>query len=106
MLVGSAQALAAEGEKRLVMVTANTEEAIQALEKSYDVGYVGDHTEAAVYMDDQEEALLRAAGYKIGEVVHDNADYLDRKAAMAETTQREALAGQDRAQRNPELPAS
>ena len=93
MLVGSAEALAA-GQKRLVMVTASTEEAIQALERSYDVGYVGDPTEAAVYIDDREEALLRAAGYTIGETVQDRGDYLERKAETAETTQSEKLASE------------
>ena len=31
--------------------------------KGYDVGFVGELTEAAVYVDEQSEALLRAEGY-------------------------------------------
>ena len=43
---------------------------IEQLEKQgYDVGFVGEKYEAAVYMDDAQEAKLRADGYKIGETV-------------------------------------
>ena len=47
---------------------------IEALEgKGYDVGFVGEHYEAGVYVDDHGEARLRAEGYKIGETVEDDA---------------------------------
>ena len=62
-LVAAALALGASGsayaqdtEKRLIKVTHPSEEAIHELEETYDVGYVGDHTEAAVYLDASEEA--------------------------------------------------
>ena len=45
---------------------------IEALEgKGYDVGFVGEHYEAGVYVDDAGEARLRAEGYRIGETVED-----------------------------------
>ena len=48
---------------------------IEALEdKGYDVGFVGEHNEAGVYVDDAGEARLRAEGYKIGETVEDDDD--------------------------------
>ena len=48
---------------------------ISALEKQgYDVGYIGERTEAAVYLDAKQENLLRAQGYTIGEVVADEQD--------------------------------
>ena len=48
---------------------------IEALEgKGYDVGFVGELNEAGVYVDDADEALLRAEGYTIGETVEDDDD--------------------------------
>ena len=68
---------------------------IEALEdKGYDVGYVGEHYEAGVYLDDAGEARLRAEGYKIGETVEDDDTWLARKAEIAATTAREALAAE------------
>ena len=68
---------------------------IEALEsKGYDVGFVGEHYEAGVYVDDAGEARLRAEGYKIGETVEDDTTWLARKAEIAKTTEREALASE------------
>ena len=67
---------------------------IEALEdKGYDVGFVGEHYEAGVYVDDVGEAQLRAEGYRIGETVED-ANSRARKAEIAETTEAEALAAE------------
>src|SRR4051795_5288506 len=88
---GVAQADAQDGQ-RLTMVYSSQEQ-IQAMEKQgYDVGYVGEPTEAAVYLDDNSEALLRAQGYKIGEVVFDDEDFQARRAEIARTDEAEALA--------------
>ena len=68
---------------------------IEALEsKGYDVGFVGEHYEAGVYVDDAGEARLRAEGYKIGETLEDENTWLARKAEIAKTTEREALASE------------
>ena len=74
------------------MVTADTPSKIDQLQDKYDVGYVGDPTEAAVHLDSEEEALLRAQGYELGEVVEDHKTWLDRRAEIDATTQRETLA--------------
>jgi hypothetical protein len=79
---------------RLVKVTADTAEQIQQLDGRYDVGYIGELNEAAVYVDDETEARLRAEGYHIGATVQDRDDWLARKAEIAATDQREALAQQ------------
>src|SRR5262245_8490762 len=92
LLVGGAQAFADENGRRLIMVTADTPSQIDQLQDKYDVGYVGEPTEAAVYLDRDEEALLRAQGYELGEVVEDHKTWLDRRAEIDATTQREALA--------------
>src|SRR4051794_39991671 len=93
LMGGNAQAFAQDGQ-RLVMVY-NTEEQISALEnRGYDVGYVGEKTEAAVYLDDESEALLRAQGYKIGAVVADDADFGARQAEIAKVDEGQALAGE------------
>ena len=79
MLGASAPALASE-EPRLVMVE-HSPAMIEALEgKGYDVGFVGEHYEAGVYVDDIGEARLRAEGYKIGETLEDEGNWLARKA--------------------------
>src|ERR1700754_131904 len=92
LLVGGAQAFADENGRRLIMVTADTPSQIQQLEGKYDVGYVGEPTEAAVYLDSEEEALLRAQGYELGEVVEDQKTWLDRRAEIDATTEHERLA--------------
>ena len=92
MLGASAPALASE-EPRLVMVE-HSPAMIEALEgKGFDVGFVGEHYEAGVYVDDIGEARLRAEGYKIGETLEDEGSWLARKAQIAETTAAEALSG-------------
>ena len=92
LLVGGSQAFADENGRRLIIVTADTPSKIQQLESNYDVGYVGEPTEAAVYLDSDEEALLRAQGYELGEVVEDQKTWLDRRAEIDATTERERLA--------------
>ena len=92
LLVGGSQAFADENGRRLIMVTADTPSKIDQLQGKYDVGYVGEPTEAAVYLDSEEEALLRAQGYELGEVVEDHKTWLDRRAEIDATTQREPLA--------------
>src|SRR5690349_18407549 len=92
LLVGGSQASADENGRRLIMVTADTPAMIQQLDSDYDVGYVGEPTEAAVYLDSDEEALLRAQGYELGEVVEDHKTWLDRRAEIDATTERERLA--------------
>ena len=68
---------------------------ISALEKQgYDVGYIGENTEAAVYLDAQQENLLRAQGYTIGEVVADEDDFAARRAEINATTEGEAIAAE------------
>jgi len=87
-------AVLADDELRLVKVTADTAEQIQQLDGRYDVGYIGELNEAAVYMDDEIEARLRAEGYTIGATIEDHNTWLERKAEIAATDQREALAAQ------------
>jgi len=99
-LLGAALALAAPGataladgdDPRLVEVTADSPEAIQRLELKYDVGYIGELTEAAVYVDDQTEAQLRAEGYRIGKTIEDRNTWQDRRAEIEAADQRDALA--------------
>jgi hypothetical protein len=93
MAFGGAQAFA-EGESRLVKVTAASDAMIHQLEESYDVGYVTDHTEAAVYVTDADVAKLRALGYTIGETVEDANTWEARKREIAAVKETEALAGQ------------
>ena len=92
LLVGGSQAFADENGRRLIIVTADTPSKIDQLQGKYDVGYIGDPTEAAVYLDSAEEALLRAQGYELGEVVEDQKTWLDRRAEIDATTERERLA--------------
>src|SRR5690242_15382111 len=92
--VGAAQASAQDG-LRLQKVYADDPAMINALEtQGYDVGYVGERTEAAVYLDDHSEALLRAQGYRIGEVVANEDDFLARRAEINATTAAEARAAE------------
>ena len=80
MLGASAPALA-QDEQRMVMVTGSPA-MIEALEgKGYDVGFVGELNEAGVYVDDADEARLRAEGYTIGQTVEDASTRLAVKAA-------------------------
>ena len=95
----SAPAALSDDSQRLVMVE-HSPFMIEQLEKQgYDVGFVGEKYEAAVYVDDAEEAKLRADGYKIGETVEDDNTWLARKAEIAATTEREALGERARAAR-------
>ena len=93
-LGASTPALAQDEAKRLIKVTHPSEEAIHELESTYDVGYVGDHTEAAVYLSAAEEGVLRARGYTIGDVVEDQGTWEARKAEIAATDASEALAAE------------
>src|SRR4051794_38980733 len=82
--VGAAPASAQDGQ-RLMMVY-NSSAQIQTLEtQGYDVGYIGDPTEAAVYLTSEQENLLRAQGFQIGEVVADDADWHARQVEKANT---------------------
>src|SRR3954469_2591902 len=87
-------ALAQDDDWRMVKVTADTAEQIQQLDGRYDVGYVGELNEAAVYVNDATEAQLRAEGYTIGATIEDQNTWLERKAEIAATDAREALAKQ------------
>ena len=91
---GVAQAQAQDGQ-RLVMVYNDDSAQISALEtQGYDVGYIGERTEAAVYLDAQQENILRAEGYTIGEVVADAQDSLNRRIEINAATEGEALAAE------------
>ena len=94
MALGAVPAFAADEAPRLVKVTAPTDEMIHELEESYDVGYLADHTEAAVYVTDVEEAQLRALGYTIGDTVEDESTWEARKAEIAATKAAEAAAAE------------
>ncbi|MBE2318011.1 chitobiase/beta-hexosaminidase C-terminal domain-containing protein [Solirubrobacter sp. CPCC 204708] len=84
----------ASSEQKLVLVE-HSEAMIEALEsKGYDVGYVTDHTEAAVYVDDAGEARLRAEGYRLGDVVASQQNFEQRKAEIAATKDAEAAAAE------------
>src|SRR5688572_3522265 len=94
LLLGGSTQAQADSEQRMVMVE-HSPAMIEALEsKGFDVGFVGEHYEAGVYVDDAGEARLRAEGYKIGETVEDDNTWLARKAEIAKTTEREALASE------------
>src|SRR4051812_29070842 len=91
---GAAQAKAQDDGQRLVMVYSSQEQ-IQSLEKQgYDVGYVGEPTEAAVYLTSQEENVLRAEGFQIGQVVADEADWQARKVEIAKADAAAAVAAE------------
>src|SRR4051812_1305058 len=93
--VGAASAAAQDSGLRLQKVYNNDPAKISALEtQGYDVGYVGERTEAAVYLDDNSAAVLRAEGYTIGEVVADEDDLLARRAEINATTDAEARAAE------------
>ncbi|RKQ93513.1 chitobiase/beta-hexosaminidase-like protein [Solirubrobacter pauli] len=94
MLGAGGSAFAQDTERRLIKVTHPSEEAIHGLESTHDVGYVGDHTEAAVYLTPAEEGVLRARGFTIGEVVEDKSTWEARKAEIAATTASEARAAE------------
>jgi hypothetical protein len=92
IVLGIGAPAALSDEQRMVMVTGSPA-AIEALEgKGYDVGFIGELTEAGVYVDDASEALLRAEGYEIGATVEDANTRLAVKAQIAATTEGEALA--------------
>ena len=94
IVLGIGAPVALSDEERMVMVTGSPA-AIEALEgKGYDVGFVGELTEAGVFVDDASEAQLRAEGYKIGATVEDANTRLAVKAQIAETTEGEALAAE------------
>ncbi|MDA0163250.1 M14 family zinc carboxypeptidase [Solirubrobacter ginsenosidimutans] len=93
--LGASQAFAQlpdDAGRRLVMVTADTRDEIDQLQSKYDVGYVGEPTEAAVYLNDAEEGVLRAEGYTIGETIADRNTWLARKAEIAATDEAERKA--------------
>ncbi|MDA0183242.1 M14 family zinc carboxypeptidase [Solirubrobacter phytolaccae] len=94
MLGAGSAAYADDTERRLIKVTHPSEEAIHELESTHDVGYVGDHTEAAVYLTPAEEGVLRARGFTIGAVIEDKGTLEARKAEIAATTKSEALAAE------------
>ncbi|HEX6026316.1 MAG TPA: M14 family zinc carboxypeptidase [Solirubrobacter sp.] len=76
------------------MVT-NTPAMIEQLEEQgYDVGFVGEPYEAAVYVTGAEEAKLRAAGYKIGQTLEDESTWKARKREIAEADRQIALSGE------------
>src|SRR3954470_3138661 len=83
-----------DADWRLVKVTADTPEQLHQLDGRYGVGEIGDVNEADVYVDDESEARLRAEGYHIGAVIQTRDDWLARKAEIAATDAREALAKQ------------
>ena len=89
---GGGTALANDDDWRLVMVTGDSRAAIDQLKDNFDIGYVGDLNEAAVYVDDESEARLRALGYEIGETLENRRTWLARKAEMQATAEREAVA--------------
>src|SRR4051794_20076438 len=94
LVAGTAQANAQDGQ-RLVMVYNEDAAQISGLEgQGYDVGYIGERTEAAVYLDAQQENLLRAQGFTIGEVVADEQTDLQRRAEINATTEAEALSAE------------
>ncbi|HEX6026315.1 MAG TPA: M14 family zinc carboxypeptidase [Solirubrobacter sp.] len=91
--LGAPAALADDGQ-RLVMVE-HSPAMIEALEqKGFDVGFVGEKTEAAVYLTVAQEAKLRAEGYRIGEVLEDARTHQARLAEISATKNREALAAE------------
>src|SRR4051812_15943609 len=93
LFIGAASASADDGGQRLVMVYNNDPAQIRALDKQgYDVGYVGEPTEAAVYVTSEQESVLKAQGYTLGEVVADDATWQARQVEMAKTDQADALA--------------
>jgi hypothetical protein len=86
MLAGVGQAapqVADESERRLMLVTADIRDEIDQLQSKYDVGYIGEPTEAAVYVNADEEGVLRAEGYKIGEVIADRSTWEEIAATDA-----------------------
>ena len=94
VLFGAAAQAQAQDEQRLVMVNGSAA-LIQSLEgQGYDVGFVGEPTEAAVYLDSAQENLLRAQGLKIGEVVFDADDFAARRAEINAATDGEKLAAE------------
>src|SRR5690242_6107521 len=91
LLLGAAAQAQAQDEQRLVMVNGSSA-LIQTLEsQGYDVGFIGEPTEAAVYLDAEQENLLRAQGFTIGEVVFDAEDFAARRAEINATTEAEKL---------------
>jgi hypothetical protein len=92
-LGGASAALADEGQ-RLVMVEHSPFMIEQLEQQGYDVGFVGEPYEAAVYLDDESEAVLRAKGYKIRQTLENQTTWLARKAQIAATTEKETLAAE------------
>ena len=88
----SAPAALSDDGQRLVMVE-HSPFMIEQLEKQgYDVGFVGEKYEAAVYVDDAAEAKLRADGYKIGQTIED-AQHVARAQGRDRGDDRERGAG-------------
>ena len=94
LLFGGAALAQAQDGSRLVMVNGDAA-LIQTLEtQGYDVGFVGEPTEAAVYLDAAQENLLRAQGFSIGEVIFDAEDAAARRAEINATTEGERIAAE------------
>ncbi|HWK24960.1 MAG TPA: M14 family zinc carboxypeptidase [Solirubrobacter sp.] len=87
-------ARADDGDWRLVMVTGDDRASIDQLKDDYDIGYVGEPNEAAIYLDDASEARLRALGYRIGETIENRDTWQARKQEIAAAKEREATAGE------------
>jgi hypothetical protein len=87
----AAPAALADGE-RLVMVTHSPFMIEQLEAKGFDVGFVGEKTEAAVYVDDAGLAKLRAEGYTIGKTLEDQRTWEARTAQVAAEREEEQLA--------------
>ena len=68
---------------------------IEALEKQgYDVGYIAEDTDAAVYLDNRARRCCGPRATRSAEVVSDEADYENRRAEIARRPSREALAAE------------
>jgi len=94
LLLGASAQASADDAQRLVMVSHSPAMIEQLEKKGYDVGFVGEHYEAAVYVDDASEALLRAEGYTIGATLEDQNTWLARKVEIADAQAKERLASE------------
>ena len=97
----SAPAALSDDGQRLVMVEHSPFMIEQLEQQGYDVGFVGEKYEAAVYVDDAEEAKLRADGYRIGETIEDRSYEARAQGRDRGDDQSEAAGGRVRAQGHP-----
>ena len=81
LLLGAAAQAHAQDEQRLTMVEQLGAHP-DAGGQGYDVGFIGEPTEAAVYLDSAQANLLRAQGFRIGEVVFDARGLRGRQAEI------------------------